>query len=156
MAKKVVQEEQLQVTPAREFRRPRVEGTLKRLGSGRVIRWKPIELHRLYLAGDIPDLLKPLVASRIWGEKDEDRDASFRKYWTVKLFVVSVAVIEPKVVEDPSAADEIAVTDFFDDEIDEIYEMATEPAKELHPFRPQQGGDAQPGQGGDEAGATTE
>lgn len=136
----------LQVTSNDDWRRPREQGTLRRLRSGRVVRWKPVELHRLYIAGQIPDELTPVVASYLWGETDEDRNKSLKKFWEVKLFLVSVAVIEPTLVLKVETDDDIPVEYLFDDEIDEIHELATEPAKSLYSFRQEQGTDVEPGQ----------
>lgn len=62
------------LTPLEEWQRMRLHGTVSTLpSSGRVVRWRPVELLVLFAEGKIPDKLTAYVASRVWAGKAEDK-----------------------------------------------------------------------------------
>lgn len=130
------------VTPLEEWQRLRVQGYVKTLGTGRVVRLRPVELIRALQQGKIPDTLTAFVAARVWTGNAGDQRSNAEKAidWINYLDLMAhLGLMEP----DP---DQLAPGDLLYEELVEIEETVTSPAKALLPFpaRPEPGVDAGP------------
>lgn len=129
----------LTLTPAQEFRLLREVGALVTLVStGRVVRWRPVRVARLLREGKIPDTLTPQVMRMIWDSRDLDtRDVTQRAkdWYDYRELIVAAALLHPVVTTTPKGANEIHPDDLEPEEIDEIYDLAIAPLKEVSRFR---------------------
>lgn len=123
-------------TPLSEWQRLRMVGTVKTLSTGRVIRWRPVELIRALQQGKIPDNLTGFVAARVWTGNAGDTRSNAEKAvdWMNYLDLIArLALMEPE----PQLL--LATGDLLYDELIEIEETVTSPAKALQPFPGKQG-----------------
>lgn len=145
----------IQPTPATEFRRANTEGVVRTLSSGRVVRQRPITLMRLVKAGKVPDSLTPYVMSLVWSsEKEETRDDKTQMVeWLDYLDLIAKAsLVDPVVVESPQAANEIAPDDLTYDELVQIHAWARTPNfAEVKTFPVEQSGNLESGTEGGES-----
>ncbi len=118
-----------QVTSGRAWRKPREEGVPLTLPSGNVARIRPVPLVKLIERGEVPDFLTPIAVSQIigvaedgtgsaWGvfedeNEPETEDDVKRMLNTVSFmeFLCKEAFVEPKIVDEPEADNEIALED---------------------------------------------
>lgn len=132
----------LKVTSGAEWRKPREEGALLLLPSGRVVRVRAISLDTCVILGFIPDGLSRLVIDVFMGKesladtietlaqlKDEIQ------YWEV---LCRTCLLEPRVVDNPQAEDEISLEDLEPGDKQHIASVVLRPAHELRPFCQQQ------------------
>jgi hypothetical protein len=129
-------------TAAVSWRRAREEGELITLPSGNVARLRPVALDVLITSGGIPDLLTPIAAKTLWSETDpaDIAQASELAEGFAKLVnaIMPAAFIEPRVVENPTADDEIGLDDIqFDDKV-AVFNLVTAGAYTLRKFRERQ------------------
>lgn len=130
----------LGVTPAAEWRVAR-QGVVKELPSGRRVRLRPVDVSLLLLEGDIPDLLTPVVLTMFYGVGDVKDNpvasvlGTTRDEWPVINLICRVAFVEPRIVDEPQADDEIAIEDI--DFLDRraTYVMVTQGLDALRRFR---------------------
>lgn len=132
-----------QVTTLEEWQRMRLFGTVKTLKStGRVIRWRPVELIRALQQGKIPDNLTAYVANRVWtGNVDDPRsDAEKAIDWQNYLdLIATLGLMEP----DPKPL--LDTGDLLYDELVEIEGTVTSPAKSVLMFSGEQAGNVDAG-----------
>lgn len=149
----------LRPTSGADWRRPRTEGELIELPSGNRARLRAVSLPTLVAAGNIPDLLTPLVvrmlgqgidattdtlekalASAEKGEDDAGAAEAFRQLRDMnEVFdaVCRAIFVEPRIVETPQADDEIAAEDLeLADKLHAVY-LAMQPVEVLRRFRVQ-------------------
>lgn len=130
------------LTPASEWRSMQRDGVVITLqSSGRTVRLRSVQLARLLKAGQIPDPLTAYVASMIYGgDEDETRTAAQKAIeWQDYLdLVATVALMHPRVVENPQNDDEIAIEDLEYAELIEIHGWARNPLDAVRPFRQQE------------------
>lgn len=154
---------QPQPTSGLAWRKPREEGYVVKLEpSGHYVRMRPAALDVLIASGKIPDLLTPAAADALWGDrllnsaevKGLLAEAKAAKDFTSLVnLVVRASVMEPRIVDNPQADDEISLEDIeFPDKL-LIYQLAIQPVTVLNSFRDRQiadvealpdGEDAQP------------
>jgi len=128
-------------TSGAEWRKPREEGFLVHLLSGNMARIRPVALDVLLRQGEIPDLLTPWVAKTIYEGVDTDE---LDKLLNVETLVeqsdemlslidaiCTAAFVEPRIVADPQAEDEIHITDVELADRGSVFSLAVLPAKEL-------------------------
>lgn len=143
------------VTPASEFRRVREQGEIVTIRStGRVVRMRVVKPSALLKLGDIPDPLAELVMRIMFGQITNEEYAEFfalqeRKERAVELaeslrVVCTAALIEPRIVDDPQADDEIHIDDLEDAEQRFIFDLALLEATGLSRFRARQAQDVEP------------
>lgn len=156
MAKKKIAP--LAATSGRDWRKPRVEGMTITLPSGNVVVCRPVQMDQLLAAGKIPDFLSPLVADLIWqtvalAKADAESDKNFIEL----LNIMAVAsFVNPRIVDDPQADDEIALDDLeFSDKL-AIYMIAKQPLAVLHRFRVTENPAMEPVQQGEDLQPPTE
>lgn len=128
-----------QLTPVEEWQRLRLHGAVKTLEStGRVIKWRPVNLTRMLKEGKIPDNLTAYVAHRLWAGIADDERSDLEKLldWQEYHVVVATAcLLFPIVTENPKGAGEIHPDDLLDVELVEIERMVRNPSDEVRRFR---------------------
>jgi hypothetical protein len=138
-----------QVTPAAEFRKGREQGEVVTLApTGRVVRMRTVKPRHMLQLGEIPDILAELVIKVLYGQMtpEEYRDffaLSERKEHALALteslrVVCTAALIEPRIVENPQADDEIGIDDLEDGEQRIVFDLALLEASALSRFRARQ------------------
>lgn len=136
------------------LRAVREQGVLQELPSGIVVRMRPVKPAHLLRLGKIPDVLTPLVLKVLYGQAQqrdfndflslrEQRDEALAVVESVRV-VCTAALVEPRIVDDPQADDEIHIDDL--DAADQawIFNLAFLEAKELRSFRRGQAPDVEP------------
>ena len=149
-----------------EWRKPREEGFTLALPSGNVARIRPVALDVLLRQGKVPDLLTPWVAKTIYDGVDTDE---LEKMLSVENLVeqsdemlslidaiCTAAFVEPRIVEDPEAEDEIAIADVDLADRGTVFSLAVLPARELRTFLDRQAAGVEPVSDGDGDGTATE
>ena len=143
------------VTSAAEFRRVREQGEVITIPqTGRVVRMRVVKPAALLRLGTIPDPLSDLVIHILYGKVTHAEYESFfelkeRKEQAVDLadslrVVCTAALIEPRIVDEPQADDEIHIDDLEDSEQRFIFDLAMLEATGLSRFRQRQASDVEP------------
>jgi len=155
-----------QPTKGTDWRKPREEGFLLDLPSGNVVRIRPVALDVLLRQGEIPDLLTPFVAKMVYQGVDTDELDSLlsaeklTEQSTEMLVlidaVVTAAFLEPRIVAEPQADDEISIADVELADRGTVFSLAVLPANELRRFLERQAASVEPVPDGDGDGAETE
>lgn len=153
-------------TRGTDWRRPREEGFTLELPSGNVARIRPVALDVLLRNGDVPDLLTPWVAKTIYEGVDTDE---LDKLLSVDTLVeqsegmlalidaiCAAAFVEPRIVEDPQADDEIAIADVELQDRGAVFSLAVLPAQALRSFLERQAAGVAPVPDGDGDGPAAE
>jgi len=136
-------------TPASEFRKGREVGEVVTLPStNRKVRMRTVKMDRLLELGDIPDVLSNLVVESLYGEMTNEKYRQFftlveRKEHALEMtralkIVCTAALIEPKIVDDPQADDDISIDDLEYTERRVIFDLALLEASGLSRFRQRQ------------------
>lgn len=139
----------LPVTPAAEFRRVRTQGEKITIPStGRIVRMRTVKPAYLLRLGKIPDPLAELVIRLLYGQLTNEQYQAFfdlqeRKEHAVDLaeslrVVCTAALIDPVIVDEPQAGNEIHIDDLEDGEQRYIFDLALLEATALSRFRQQQ------------------
>lgn len=143
-----------EVTPAADWRSPRVDGVEIDLPSGKVARLRPVDMSVMLLDGTIPDLLSPLAAKSVWLGVDTPSAEDEKGYEKIKEIapdllklyniVTKAAFVYPRVVDDPKEEDEITLDDI--DAVDKVavFSYVTQGVAVLEFFRDQQSADVGP------------
>lgn len=136
------------------------------LPSGNSARIRPVALDVLLRQGEIPDLLTPFVAQMVYSGVDTselDKLLSPEKLTEqstemLKLIdaVVTAAFLEPRIVENPQADDEISIADVELADRGTVFSLAVLPANDLRRFLARQKTDMEPVQDGNGNGAAPE
>lgn len=150
----------MRVTPAAQWRKARLEGHVVRLPSDNVVRMRQVPMDLLILGGKIPDILTPVAAKALWVDTDAEslgNEADLAKgFMELMNLIVPLALVEPRMVAEPKADDEIAPEDMdFNDRL-AVFQLATQPVEVLRSFREQQARDVEPVRDGDGDGPATE
>lgn len=145
-----------QATPAAEFRSAREEGALVELRPGRVVRMRNVTPSRLLRLGSIPDPLSALVVRVLYADSPQASNAAINDFFglaekvdTAREYVESLRVIctaallEPRIVDNPQADDEIAIDDLSDYEQGLIANLAFLEVDALRAFRSQPAADVE-------------
>jgi hypothetical protein len=133
-------------TTGSEWRKAREEGYIVRLpSSGNHARLRPVALDVLIMSGKIPDILTPAAARTLWDSPSvgsiAERAEIDREFIEMINIVVPAAMMEPRIVDNPQAEDEISLADLdFGDKV-AIYQLAIQPAEVLRRFRDGQAAD---------------
>lgn len=131
----------------------REEGLLVELPSSETwVRLRRVAIDALLMAGKIPDLLTPIAASQLYEPKWIYADdikrimaeaKSAKEYAELFSIIVPAAMMEPRVVDNPQADDEISLDDL--DYLDKftIYSLCTQSLGWLRRFRVRQTADVE-------------
>jgi hypothetical protein len=135
--------EQLKVTSGKQWRKLREEGVMVPLPSGNVVRLRPVGLPELIRGEHVPDLLTPLVAETIWrGEPSPAQISESLEMarGSIELLdlICKAAFLEPKLVDNPQADDEISVDDIDLADKSFVLQFVTAPMVALRSFRDEQ------------------
>lgn len=108
--------------------------------SGMVVELGRAQLDQLLLAGKIPDVLTPIVSDLLWvsvgqGKRTQDEIEADKRFFELVNTVTTACLLNPRVVDNPTQDDELAIGDIdFADKLI-IYKLATQPLAVLHRFR---------------------
>lgn len=128
-------------TAGRDWRTLREEGWLQSLPSGNVVRLRPVDLPTMLAHGKIPDLLTPIVGEMIFGKADkplEEKPEQAIELVELMTLVCTAAFLEPRIVDNPEADDEIHIEDVDFEDRGYVYTLVTQPTRVLYSFRRQQ------------------
>jgi len=139
-------------------------GVVKTLLSGKRARLRAVDVSLLLLQGNIPDLLTPQVVRMFYGP---DKDTPTRSEIALKTgiepeelpiinLVCRAAFVEPRIVDEPIADDEIAIDDVDLYDRLQVYNMCTRGLDVLRNFRLEPFADVAIESDGDGDGPTTE
>lgn len=141
-------------TSGAEWRKLREEGYVVQLPSSQCwVKLRPVAIDALMISGRIPDLLTPLASSHLWSPRwitqDEAKQIlseakAAREYTELISIIVRAAMVEPKIVDNPQAEDEIALDDLDIHDKFNIFNLMTQPLGWLRRFRDQQTADVEP------------
>ena len=146
----------LKVTSGPEWRRPREEGVLKQLPSGKVAQLRRLSLLSLIERGTIPDPLSGLISEMIGGKKLTVDLNTFQDFAEILKVICQVAFIAPRIVDEPQADDEISIEDVdFDDRL-HVFNWCQQEVRFLQPFRQEQTGDVEAPHDSDDVPVETE
>lgn len=139
---------QLKPTSGQQWRKAREVGETIRLPSGNIATLRPVPLDQLMLSGKIPDLLTPIAARSLWAETDTsniaDQVETAKGFAELINLIVPLAVLRPRIVDNPQSDDEISLEDIdFSDKI-AIFQLATGGSQTLSLFRKGQEADVEP------------
>lgn len=153
-------EAQLQVPPASAWRKPREQGYTVRLPSGNVATLRPVAVDVLLLSGKLPDLLSPIVAKTLWAETEPatlaDQAELSKGFAELVNIVTRASMLNPRIVDEPSADDEIGLEDIdFSDKL-AIFQLATGGSAVLQKFLEQQAASVEPVRDGESDNEPTE
>ena len=140
--------EQMTPTTGLAWRKPRQEGYTIVLASGNSATLRPVALDLLITSGKLPDLLTPIAAKTLWVETAPstlaDQAELAKGFADLINLIVPLAMLSPRVVEQPQADDEISLDDIdFQDKLI-IFQLATGGATALRSFRQRQAADLEP------------
>lgn len=132
----------LKPTSGRAWRKPREVGEIVTLPSGNVARLRPVAVDALLAAGRIPDLLSGIAAKTLWAETDTasiaEQAEQAKGFADLINLIVPLAMLEPRVVAEPTGDGEIALDDVeFSDKI-AVFQLSTGGSTVLKSFREQQ------------------
>jgi len=132
------------VTSATEWRKAREQGEITELPSGKVAALRPLSLLGLVKRGSIPDPLSQLVTEMIAGEEKVVVNLElFQSFGELLDLICIVAFVNPKIVDNPQADDEISVEDLdFDDQLF-VFNLVQSEVNLTKPFRPEPPGDVE-------------
>lgn len=136
----------LRPTSGAAWRQPRTEGYLKELPSGAVARLRPVSPDQLIVAGEVPDILTPLVLKMLFQGSDgseltklvtsnEESLTHARGTMTLINAVCRAAFVQPRIVAEPATDDEISIDDVTVLDRYFVFQLATQPAEVLRDFR---------------------
>jgi hypothetical protein len=134
----------LRPTSGATWRQPRTEGYTKELPSGAVARLRPVTPDQLIISGDVPDILTPLVVQMLYrGTNGSEltqlvsaQESLSQAKATITLCnaVCRAAFVEPRIVDDPQADDEISINDVAIIDRYFVFQLASQPAEVLRAF----------------------
>ena len=133
---------ELNVTSGKAWRRLREEGQLVELPSGFVARLRPVGLIELWKLGKIPDTLTSVVVELLTAQQMETERAlknateNMKNIAALYDVVCTAAFIEPRVVDNPVADNEISADDIDQADKEYILSWVNAPAVALRRFRP--------------------
>lgn len=131
------QEEQISITPAAEWKRPRTQGYPVRFPSGMVARLRPIGPTFFVKAGKIPDVMSSFVAESLEKGRLELKAVKtvedLKDYHKLLDLIAEASFIEPSIERG-----EITVEDIDDEDKTALLTWFLTPARKLRSFRPEQ------------------
>jgi hypothetical protein len=137
MAKANARKPAITPTAGNLWRREREAGEVVALSSMHTARLRPVALDMLITTGEIPDILTPLAEKALWGDTFR-KEGSDKELIDLINIIVPMAMVSPKVVDNPQADDEIGLNDLDFLEKYTIFCYVTQPAEVLRRFRLEQ------------------
>jgi hypothetical protein len=143
--------EELLVTQGAKMREMREKGVVLTFPSGNVYRVRIVGAAALLLRGNLPNILLAFVIDAIYHGVDEkkfdaflalrEREESAREFIDSLRAVCETMFMEPKVVADPKADDEVSIMDLSLSDQTWAFELAFGFVRQLRPFRQEQAAD---------------
>lgn len=136
-------QKKLKVTPVSQWRAEYDAGEEVPLLSGRVVRLRPMRLTTLIRTGGIPNLLIEVANKALFQEAEEiakDLESS-GKFFELVDQITTAALIYPRIVDSPTADDEVTLDYFDDSDKLTIFRLATAGVGAMRSFRFQQTAD---------------
>lgn len=119
--------------------------------TGEYVLMRPIDLGALALAGEIPDLLLPAAYRALFGDlvrdADDEKQSILDTLALVRL-ILPLALASPRIVDDPQADDEIALSDLDWPDQYFLFSRAIQGVSALRIFRERQAPDVAAGPNG--------
>ena len=133
---------QTKVRAGASWRKTATEGVELQLLSGEWVRIRSVPIDQLIATGELPDILTPLAAKVLWDSTEAQKlgqDVELAKQY-VELCnkVVTLALVEPKVVDNPQKDGEVGIWQIPLAERSELLTYAMQPAQVLANFRTEQ------------------
>lgn len=131
-------------TSGKEWRKAREQGITTDLPSGNKADLRPVEVDFFVLAGKVPDLLAPLVNKIISGDTYKielppaDQLEKHKEWVQFLRDLCTYAFVNPKVVEDPQADDEISFEDIAFVDKWHVFTKFAQPSWRMAAFRQKQ------------------
>lgn len=137
--------EQLKPESGKAWRKARESGEVGRLPTGRIVRGRTVlPIHILELGEDVPDILTALATKLFYGkakykevlafrEVRDDADHALKVGKALKI-VTRAFLLEPRVVDEPLADDEISIDDVEPQDQAAIWDVAFMGADALSKF----------------------
>lgn len=128
---------------AGERRRLKEAGEWTPIGQeGLWVRVRPVPLHLMIEAGQVPNVLIPVAYSVIY-QPDKRRDLASdvktaKQFVDLCKLVAPLTLLQPRIVENPQGDDEMALEDFNAEELSDLLNVALLPTERLKSFRHQQ------------------
>lgn len=130
------------VTSGKAWRRDYEEGVELTFPSGNVASIRPISVDLLFILGKIPDGLTSIVMKALTSGEGFNFDLSdpesYRLYRQLLDGVAEAAFVNPRIVKEPVADDEVMVNAIDVQDKDFLMQFFNQPASALHTFREQQ------------------
>lgn len=144
LADKATQNGYITATLGANWRKPREEGFVFPLPSGNVARLRPVMLDMLLAQGKVPDLLTGEIANMVFEGFDVPKiEAMMAPDNLVKLSaewvelintICTEAFLEPRIVDNPQADDEISIGDLELVDRGHVFSIAILPAGAMAAF----------------------
>lgn len=132
-------------TSGSTWRRPYVEGEVVQLPSGNYARLRPVALDMLVAKGEIPDFLTNVAAMTLWVETDMEKASEngelLKQFTELVNLIVPAVFMDPKIVDDPQADDEISIEHVSFTDKAAAFQLAIQGAEAMRRFREQQEAD---------------
>jgi hypothetical protein len=134
------------VTSGKQWRKRREEGVeIKFPTTNNIARIRPLDVDFFIKQGRIHNLLESAVFENLTGKEitayTEDEITAFTTTLDFLDEVARACFVSPKIVDEPTADDEISVKDVTLDEKYFLFGLLVRPAQALDSFRPEQTGD---------------
>lgn len=130
------------VTSGKAWRRDYEEGVEITLPSGKVASIKPVSTELLFILRRIPDALTQRVMDAFLNGGAFDLEVKdpeqYRLYLELRDAFVVTTFVNPKIVKEPAADDEVMIEAIDSDDRNWLMRFFNQPASALHSFRDEQ------------------
>lgn len=130
----------IQITPASAWRRDYEDGIAVTMPhNGRTIRVRSVSVQYMVTMGRLPDSLTSLALGEIGvtGEQGTLSVDTLKQVGEFNQVIVTEALLEPRIVEDPQSDDEIAYHWLSPEDVDFIVEVVQQPVEQMRRFHPE-------------------
>jgi hypothetical protein len=128
-----------QPTSGVEWRKMREQGVLVELPSGFNARLRSISFETVLLADNIPEPIAKAIAEIMLGKDEDiklDSIEDIKNGIKFGQIVCKTCFVSPKIVDNPTADDEISVEDLITEDINFVTRLLYEPAAKMAIFHP--------------------
>jgi hypothetical protein len=128
-----------QPTSGVEWRKTREKGVAVKLPSGFTACLRPISFETILLVENVPEPILKAIAEVTLGKKDDfelDGIEDARNAYIFSRIVCRTCFVSPKIVDNPTADDEISADDLDVGDINFVTRLLYEPALKLSIFHP--------------------
>jgi len=119
------------------------QGFVKTLLSGKRARLRAVDVGLLALSGEIPDFLTPMVLKMLFGGEDAEPELDSIEaalgisgdMLPLINLICRAAFVEPRIVDDPQATDEISIDDVALEDRLMVFQLVIQGVEALRRFR---------------------